>query len=145
MLKQGDFVEVTTLQESVKEMLATALQTEFEEIEFFFEEYDSEHYAVLTAQADTGYAVIKCPLAFIDGYYNDAQVVDELLDHVMNTLTIDYALDTGNKELFDAIIAHNKAKQLKAIVYDLPEPEQVYVGLIVDMGEEDIELLADEE
>lgn len=131
MFYEGDVVEVTNLDVSVQEMLADALESDFEDIEFYFIEYLDEDYATLSAETDIKFAIIHCPLDALEEYYDDVAEVEKLFDHIINTHIMDRALRERNEELFHAIGAYNQT----------PKPtkeasqEHVYVDQIIDLDE----------
>lgn len=138
MFYEGDEVLVTNLNEDVQEMLADALECDFEEIEFYFVEYHDEDYAVLSAETDYKFAIVHCPLNALEGYYDDAATAQELIDHVINTLILDRALDERNKELFDAIMEYNAAKEFRV---KEEEPQHLYMHLLEELSEEEYDAL----
>ena len=128
MFKTHDPVTVH-LSEEAKNLLEDTLETDFHEIYFYSIEQEDEDYAVLSAETSLGMAVIRCPLAQIEGYEDDVAIAEELIHHVLNTLVMDHALDTGNKELFEAIHAYNKECDPEEKVV----PTHIYIDAIPNM------------
>lgn len=134
MFTEGDEVFVTQLNPTVQSMLEDVMECDFKEIEFFFMEYHDDTYAVLSAETDYKFAIMHCPLVAIEGYHDDAATADELIDHVINTLVLDSALEKRDRALFDAVLAYNAEKEAK------PKKEiaqHLYMHLVEEMTEEE--------
>ena len=130
MFSEGDLVKLTNLDPDVKAILANALGVRFEEIEFYFIEYEDDNYAVLSAETDKKFAIVHCPVEAIEGVHNDAEEVEKLIDHVINTWILDRALEQRDKALFDAIMEYRnqKAKELPKET----SPQHVYMDILYD-------------
>lgn len=130
MFSEGDLIKLTNLDPEVKKILAEALEVNFEDIEFYFIEYEDDNYAIVSAETDKKFAIVHCPVDAIEGIYNDAEEVEKLIDHVINTWILDRALEQRDKALFDAIMEYRKQKNQEQPKEE--PPQHIYMDILYD-------------
>lgn len=130
MFSEGDLIKLTNLDPEVKKILAETLGVNFEDIEFYFIEYEDDNYAIVSAETDKKFAIVHCPVDAIEGIYNDAEEVEKLIDRVINTWILDRALEQRDKALFDAIMEY-RSQKAKEPSKETP-PQHIYMDILYD-------------
>lgn len=95
IFQEGDEVVVYGFSVKHQHQLADALDAEFEDIKFYFVEYEDDN-AVLSAETATKFAIIRCPLDQCSMNVDYAQEVEELCQYLL----IDHALRHRNEKMF---------------------------------------------
>lgn len=125
MYFDGDIVDIKELDEVSKKSIMEALDAKFEDIEFYFVEYEGEN-AVVSAETDDCFAIIKCPRTMIEDDLRLEIHAEYLIDDMLRN-SFDYALDTKNEPLFHALTEYAKsepkkpAKELRPITIEFSD------------------------
>lgn len=115
MYEEGDLVEVTNLEQDIQDTLMGALGAAFEDISFYFVEYQDDDFVTLSAETSRSFAIIHCPIESIYSSYIAGEI-----DTICTQLLIDGALDRWNKsgeewnmEMFRKLTSPPKESPLK--------------------------------
>lgn len=109
-------------------MIRKTLEATDEDVSYTFVEYDGD-FCVLTVETDTRYAIVHCPVDQIDHERDYSFEVDWLLDDLIRESYLDYALETRNKELFDAVLAYRSTPKPERAEEPAPKPQLYYEGV----------------
>lgn len=137
MYLENDIVEFLRLPKETVEFLETNLETDYDDIEFFFIEYDKndkgQEYAVLSAETKTKFAIVNCPVEYLDNTY---QVESEKL---ITKMCIDWALDQLNQTSDEArkLELLEYLKELTSPKKEKPQsPGELKIGPIINEDDE---------
>jgi hypothetical protein len=124
-LEEGDQVLVHNLGEDVEVKIESALQAPYNMIRFYFVEHEDNDMVQLSAEVNSYFAIVHCPLTSVSvmdidpGYM---QEVEDLLHHML----VNFSLDHSNKDMFNQLVTH---------IAD--QPHEVIIGQVFgdDLGD----------
>lgn len=141
MFHAGDLLFLDHLTNETKQAIEDIMEMDWEDIEFYFIEYENDKYAVISAESDYISAILRCPVDYLDEVDEDRSDVNNLLDHVIRNVMLDRSLETRNRQLFDMVMDYvNKPKVFQKRNHD-DESEQIYIDMIL---EDDLDMFIDD-
>lgn len=107
MFYEGQLIETDKIHANVRKQTAATLRVPEEAIEYVFVEYDGDA-CVISAETDRSYAILRTSVDNLDHSEEYREEAEWLIDDLIRESFIDYALDTGNEELFRAVLEYRK-------------------------------------